>query len=311
MCRDRAPWVGFAGNAYVLPAGAGASIPIVSVNTDKALGHDLPDRRPRPRLGDPRDNQFLSTSRGLESPSNIGERAGEMVWEGEILDPVGTQPDHHHRRADHRRRPRQCEPGVYVITARAATPIRTNGASSRRSGSSSPTSACTALSGSDGIHAIVRSLVDAPSRSPAPSSASSPSTTTCSARPPPTPNGYVRFDPGLARGTGGAAPQMIDATPADGDYAFIDLRALGLRPLRSRRRRPSGAWPARRLRHAGARHLPPRRDRPPHRAGPRRRAPAPSSTCRSPWWSSAPTASSISARRCPTAALGGYSADVR
>ena len=34
--RDRAPWVGFAGNDYVLPAGKGASIPIVSVNTDKA-----------------------------------------------------------------------------------------------------------------------------------------------------------------------------------------------------------------------------------------------------------------------------------
>ncbi|HVZ14300.1 MAG TPA: PAN domain-containing protein, partial [Bauldia sp.] len=33
--RDRAPWVGFAGNAYVLPAGPGASIPIDSVNTDK------------------------------------------------------------------------------------------------------------------------------------------------------------------------------------------------------------------------------------------------------------------------------------
>ena len=34
--RDRAPWVGFTGNAYVLPAGDGASIPVVSVNTDKA-----------------------------------------------------------------------------------------------------------------------------------------------------------------------------------------------------------------------------------------------------------------------------------
>ena len=34
--RDRSPWVGFAGDAYVLPAGAGASIPISSINTDKA-----------------------------------------------------------------------------------------------------------------------------------------------------------------------------------------------------------------------------------------------------------------------------------
>ena len=58
MCRDRAPWVGFAGNAYVLPAGPGASIPLVSVNADKAQVNIY-------RIGDRgiaatiRDGQFL------------------------------------------------------------------------------------------------------------------------------------------------------------------------------------------------------------------------------------------------------------
>ncbi|MEO8668842.1 MAG: alpha-2-macroglobulin, partial [Bauldia sp.] len=35
--------------------------------------------------------------------------------------------------------------------------------------------------------------------------------------------GYAHFDPGLARGAGGAAPQLIDAETAVGDYAFLDL----------------------------------------------------------------------------------------
>ena len=35
--------------------------------------------------------------------------------------------------------------------------------------------------------------------------------------------GYARFEPGLARGSGGASPQLIDASTADGDYAFLDL----------------------------------------------------------------------------------------
>ena len=36
-------------------------------------------------------------------------------------------------------------------------------------------------------------------------------------------DGHVRFDPGLARGTGGMAPQLVDAETDAGDYAFLDL----------------------------------------------------------------------------------------
>jgi uncharacterized protein YfaS (alpha-2-macroglobulin family) len=81
--RDRAPWVGFAGNAYVLPAGPGASIPIVSVNTDKALAQIY-------RIGDRgvayavRNNQFMRTLSEW-SAANIGDESGEKIWEGEIL----------------------------------------------------------------------------------------------------------------------------------------------------------------------------------------------------------------------------------
>ena len=36
-------------------------------------------------------------------------------------------------------------------------------------------------------------------------------------------DGHARFDPGLARGTGGMAPQLVDAKTDGGDYAFLDL----------------------------------------------------------------------------------------
>ena len=56
--RDRAPWVGFAGNAYVLPAGEGASIPLVSVNTDVAQAaiYRIGERGLANAI---RDNEFL------------------------------------------------------------------------------------------------------------------------------------------------------------------------------------------------------------------------------------------------------------
>lgn len=216
--RDRAPWVGFAGNAYVLPSGPGASIPIVSVNTDKALAQIF-------RIGDRgvafavRNNQFMRTL-SQWSAENIGYESGEKVWEGEILIqselnktittavPVTDAiPD--------------LKPGVYVITAKAELSTDEWGQLATQWFVVSDLG-LTALSGSDGIHAIVRSLstaepvAGATIRLVAVNNDVLGEAVTDA-------NGYVRFDPGLARGAGGAAPQMIDATAGAGDYAFIDL----------------------------------------------------------------------------------------
>ena len=80
--RDRAPWVGFAGNAYVLPAGPGASIPLSSVNTDKARAtiYRIGDRGIAQAI---RDGRFLS---GLAtySAQQIADETGEKVWQGTI-----------------------------------------------------------------------------------------------------------------------------------------------------------------------------------------------------------------------------------
>ena len=217
--RDRAPWVGFAGNSYVLPAGPGASLPIVSVNTDKASAqiYRINDRSVAFAI---RNNQFLRTLASW-SAGNIGEETGELVWEGEILIqselnqtittaiPVTDAVP-------------EMKPGVYVITARAELDPDEWGQLATQWFVVSDLG-LTALSGSDGIHAIVRSLstaepvAGAKLRLVAVNNDVLGEATTDA-------NGYVRFDPGLARGTGGTAPQMIDATLADGDYGFLDLR---------------------------------------------------------------------------------------
>jgi uncharacterized protein YfaS (alpha-2-macroglobulin family) len=216
--RDRAPWVGFAGNAYVLPAGQGASIPIVSVNTDKAKAviYRIGDRA---LAGQLRDGDFL---RQLDryTASRIGDAFGEKVWEGEIgitsklnetittaipiSDAVNT-----------------LKPGAYVITAKPATDNAEWGAIATQWFVVSDMG-LTSLSGEDGVHVIARSLSSAqPIANVKVRMVASNNEILGEAVTDGT--GYARFDPGLARGTGGMAPQLIDAETAAGDYSFLDL----------------------------------------------------------------------------------------
>ncbi len=216
--RDREPWVGFAGNAYVLPAGPGATIPLNSVNTDKA-------RATIYRIGDRgivqaiRDGRFLSNL-ATYSAQTIEDETGEKVWQGEVdiasklnqtmvtAIPVADAVP-------------AMKPGVYVITAAPATdnpdqwgPLATQWFIVSDLG-------LTALSGHDGIHAIVRSLGTAEPvagvklRLVAVNNDVLGEAVTDAA-------GYARFEPGLARGTGGMAPQLVVAE-TDSDYAFLDL----------------------------------------------------------------------------------------
>ena len=154
--RDRAPWVGFAGNAYVLPAGPGASIPLVSVNTDKALAtiYRIGDRGLAAAI---RDGQFLRQLSALCAPSNIAEQSGEKVWEGEIditsklnetittAMPIADARDRRSRPAPMSSPPRpSSRPNEWGNLATQWFVVSDLG--------------LTTLSGNDGVHAIVRSL---------------------------------------------------------------------------------------------------------------------------------------------------------
>ncbi len=154
--RDRAPWVGFAGNAYVLPAGPGASIPIVSVNTDKALAaiYRIGDRgvayadpqQPVPAARSP--HGAPSNDRRRERREGLGRRDPHLSRE--LNKTITTAVPISDAVPD-------MKPGVYVITAKAELDPDEWGQLATQWFVVSDLG-LTALSGSDGIHAIVRSL---------------------------------------------------------------------------------------------------------------------------------------------------------
>jgi len=216
--RDRAPWVGFAGNAYVLPAGPGASIPITSVNTDKAKAtiYRIGDRSIAEAV---RDGRFLSQLTGY-SADDIANTNGEQVWQGEIdikseLNQTQTTAIPIAEALP------TMKPGAYVITAAPSTGTTDEWGNVATQWFIVSDLGLTALSGNDGIHAVVRSLASAQPvagaklRLIAVNNEILGETTTDA-------DGVGRFEPGLARGTGGTAPQLVVAE-TDEDYAFIDL----------------------------------------------------------------------------------------
>ena len=219
--RDRAPWVGFAGNAYVLPAGPGA------VDPDRLGQHRQGQgRRSTASATAASPARSATASSSASSPLCAPTRSPTERREGlgrRDRHPADAQRERDHGDPDRRR--------GQGHEARRLRHHRGRGGQHRTSTANARATqwfvvtdlGLTTLSGNDGVHAMVRSLSTRRGRSPAPSSGWSPSTTTSSARRRPTPSGYARFDPGLARGTGGMAPQLVDAETDAGDYAFIDL----------------------------------------------------------------------------------------
>jgi uncharacterized protein YfaS (alpha-2-macroglobulin family) len=228
--RDRSPQVRFTGRNYVLPRTGQEGIPVVSVNTQKIDVEIV-------RIG---DRNLLSTLRSEDFlaqlyPYRLQEyvaREGTKIWSGTldvaaelnmevttafpVLEAVG-----------------QLEPGVYVMAASAATGAASGaGGEDAVSYDSKATQwfivsdlGLTAFSGKDGIHVFVRSLasakpVGATLRLVARNNEVLATKAADAA-------GYVRFDPGLSRGTGGLAPGLLVAADGKGDYGFLDLGQAG------------------------------------------------------------------------------------
>ncbi|MDF2119818.1 alpha-2-macroglobulin [Roseiarcaceae bacterium H3SJ34-1] len=228
--KDRTAQVRFTGKNYVLPRLGQEGIPVVSVNTPKIAVDVLRigDRNLVPTV---RSDDFMSQLGGYRARQII-ENQGVKVWTGTldakvdlnkdvvtafpILDAVGKM-----------------EPGVYVMLARAGEkPVSQSVTSDDDDSDSYDSSATqwfvvsdlglTSFSGDDGVHVFVRSLASA-----APLSSVEVrllarnnevlATQTTGA------DGHLRFDAGLARGTGGMAPGVIIASDRNGDYGFLDL----------------------------------------------------------------------------------------
>jgi len=223
--RDRSPQAHFAGRAYVLPRQGQQGAPLVTVNTAK-VSIDVYRVGDRNLLATVNRDDFLKpidSSRAEE----IASEDGAKIWSGTmdvasalnedvvtdfpVLEAVG-----------------KLEPGVYVIAARpwkgSAKPADSD------SGESVQLAAqwmvvsdlgLTAISGEDGVHAIVQSLGTAAPLAGVELRLIARNNEVLATKATDA-EGRVNFDPGLSRGKGGSAPGLLTAALGD-DYNFLSL----------------------------------------------------------------------------------------
>ena len=123
------------------------------------------------------------------------------------------------------------EAGVYIVTAR---PWKSDARTPKPEGDDDSGEALatqwlvvsdlglTALSGDDGVHAIVRSLATATPLAGVEVRLVARDNEVLATKAT-GPDGRIDFDPGLSRGAGGAAPGLLVATTPAGDYGFLNL----------------------------------------------------------------------------------------
>ncbi len=224
--RDRSSQVHFTGKNYVLPRIGQEGIPIVSVNTQKVQVDVLRvgDRNLLPTV---RSDDFLTQMSSYRIKHYITED-GVKIWSG-TLDTKSTLNQDITTAFPVLEAVGKLEPGIYIMVAKPADgqPIASD--DDDVGGGSTATQwfvvsdlGLTAFSGTDGVHVFVRSLASAAPvdqielRLIARNNEVLATKSTGG-------DGHVRFDPGLSRGTGGLAPNLIVAQDGKGDYGFLDL----------------------------------------------------------------------------------------
>ncbi|HUG62118.1 MAG TPA: alpha-2-macroglobulin family protein [Methylomirabilota bacterium] len=217
--RDRDASVRFVGRGYVLPKHDEASIPVVSVNVDTIEARVV-------RVGDRNvvsvlDGYTFLRGMGSWQAEEIAGRTGEAIWEGTVT--VARETNREVTTAIHVGDiVKTLEPGVYALVARGRNEADDWGDRATQWFLVSDMG-LRAMTGNDGLHAVLRSLGTAGPIEGATvtlvarnNEVLGASTTDA--------DGYARFDAGLLRGSGGNAPALMTAA-TDGDYAFIDLTA--------------------------------------------------------------------------------------
>jgi len=215
--RDRDPSARFVGRAYVLPRGKVASIPIVTVNLTKVdLKIDRVGERNLVRVlrnglfGNPLsrwDEASLQNAIGAEVWSGAGIVERKLNKDVTTALPLGDAI-------------RSFKPGVYVMRARVPG-VDGDTATAAAQWFIVTDLGISTLKGSDGLHVFARALGDATPRAGAKvrllavNNMVLGETVTDAA-------GYARFAPGLLRGKGGAAPELVTVEKA-GDFAFLSV----------------------------------------------------------------------------------------
>ncbi|MEW6436215.1 MAG: alpha-2-macroglobulin [Pseudomonadota bacterium] len=222
--RDRAPQVHFTGKNYVLPRIGQQGIPIVSVNVKKVAVQIL-------RVGDRSLLPIISSSDFLSQLSSyrlqqFKDSDARKIWKGTldvanalnkdittafpVLDAVGT-----------------LQAGVYIMTARPGDALKTSDQDDDADVATQwfvvSDLGLTALSSRDGLHVFVRSLTSAKPLAGISLRLIARDNEVLAVKPSDA-NGYVRFEPGLSRGTGGLAPGLVVAEDGKGDYGFLNMQ---------------------------------------------------------------------------------------
>jgi alpha-2-macroglobulin len=224
--RDRAPQVHFTGKNYILPRVGQQGIPVVSVNTQK-VAIKIVRIGDRNLLSTVHSDNFLSQLSSYQLKQYI-DSDGVKIWSGTlavvselnrdvttdfpVLEALG-----------------KLDAGVYVMTAKAADAEIASGDDDDDSNIATQwfivsDLGLTAFSGRDGVHVFVRSLTTAKPL-PGISLRLVARDNEILATKESGSDGHVRFEPGLARGTGGLAPGLVIAEDGTGDYGFLDLQA--------------------------------------------------------------------------------------
>ncbi len=215
--RDRSPSAVFPGRAYVLPRGEGAALPIETVNLDQV---DLTLRHVADR------NVLRAVQEGyFGRPLDQWRARG---FSGEVAQEVWTGQGEVQNRLNQEMMTRlpmgeiiaDLPPGLYALTAGIPGLAKYDQPGATQWFILSDLG-ITTLMGNDGLHVLVRGLGDAAPRARAEVKLLSRANRVLD-RALTDAQGHVRFEPGLVRGTGGAAPAMVTVRQGD-DLAFLSL----------------------------------------------------------------------------------------
>ena len=231
--RDRKPFVRFSTNAYVLPRVGQNGIPIVSVNTHAVAVeiYRLADRSLIDATGggggggDSGRGDFQRSLDRYDLARLKGSR-GVFVWKGQLA--VESQPLNAEITTAFpvEQAAGELKPGVYVMVAQ---PQETKNLDNDYDALATQwfivsDLGLTAFSGNDGIHAFVNSLATTDAKSGIEVRLNSRGNEILATRRTDA-GGHAQFEAGLASGEGGSAPAMLSVTDAQGDYAFLNLKA--------------------------------------------------------------------------------------
>jgi uncharacterized protein YfaS (alpha-2-macroglobulin family) len=221
---DRSPFVGFANTAYVMPARLGGGLPITSVNAETAevVIYRIGDRSIATAV---RNGLFQRTLDGY-SAEEVANQSGEQVWAGEVdlaaaaANVMTTTAIPVSEVLAHR------QPGAYVITAKVKGSNQDYWREMATQWFIVTDLGLTEVRGEDGLHAFVRSLSDAQPVADATVRLVAVNNEILGEMRTDA-DGRADFAPGLARGEGGRAPQLLVVETDAGDYAFLNIDRPG------------------------------------------------------------------------------------